>query len=210
MWETTWEPTDMVRDLQPWPMGAGRMSRHVQTGTGAVAVRPEHADDVAAIHNLTKRAFAPMPYSQGDEQHLVDAFRARGGLAVSLVAVKAGQVVGQVAFSPAKAADGSVGWFALGPVSVEPHLQRQGIGSQLVETGLATLREGRAAGCILVGNVAYYSRFGFILRSDLAPLGYPAAHFMVLPMRVAIATAVVEFHPVFGDSSTPAKEATDD
>jgi putative acetyltransferase len=171
-----------------------------------VGVRPERAGDEAAIFDLTARAFAPMPYSEGDEQHLIDILRARNALALSLVAVKDEQVIGHVAFSPATAADGSQGWFALGPVSIEPQLQRRGIGSLLIETGLADLRARRAAGCILVGNVAYYARFGFALRADLAPEGYPAAHFMVLPLAAGEARTIVDFDPAFRSTTPSSKE----
>jgi putative acetyltransferase len=139
-----------------------------------ILIRPECAEDHAAIYDITKRAFAPMPFADGDEQQLIGKLREAGALALSLVAERDGVVVGQVTFSPAFAADGSTGWYALGPVSVEPELKHQGIGGQLVRTGIAWLREQDAAGCVLVGNPAYYSRFGFRLFPELCPLGEPA------------------------------------
>lgn len=59
--------------------------------------------------------------------------------ALSLVAIVARAVVGHVAFSSC-GPDELRGWFALGPVSVEPAWQRRGIGSRLIEAGLDTLR----------------------------------------------------------------------
>lgn len=163
-----------------------------------VIIRPETARDHAAIYDVTKRAFAPMPYSDGDEQDVIDRLRAAGALAISLVAERDGVVVGHVAFSPAFAADGSGGWFALGPVSVEPGLQRQGVGKMLINAGVQMLRERDAAGCVLVGNPKYYSRFGFKPFPDLAPDGQPAEFFMILPLRVTAPRVVVGFHPVLG------------
>ena len=49
----------------------------------------------------------------------------------------------------------------LAPVAVVPERQNQGIGSRLVEAGLAALREMGATGVILLGHPTYYPRFGF-------------------------------------------------
>ncbi len=162
-------------------------------------LRPETPADHAAIYDVTKRVFAPMPYADGDEQELIGRFRDAGVLALSLVAEKDGVVVGQITFTPAFAADGSTGWYALGPVSVEPALKHQGIGSQLIRAGIAWLREQDAAGCILIGNPAYYSRFGFRIFPELAPTGMPAEYYQILPLRVEEPDVIVGFHRLFGD-----------
>lgn len=162
-----------------------------------LTIRPEATGDYAAIYDLTKRAFAPMPFAAGDEQDLINQLRDAGVLFISLVAEMDGRIVGHVAFSPAFAADGSQGWYALGPVSAEPELKHQGIGSAVITAGLNMLRERDAAGCVLVGNPAYYSRFGFLPFPDLTPAGEPAEYFQILPLRIARPTAVVEFHPLF-------------
>lgn len=162
-----------------------------------LTIRPETPSDYAEIYALTKRAFAPMPYAGGDEQDLIDKLRDAGALAISLVAEQDGRIVGHVAFSPAFAADGSEGWYALGPVSAEPELKHQGIGSAIIKAGIALLRERDAAGCVLVGNPAYYSRFGFLPFPDLCPEGEPPEYFQILPLRVAEPTVVVGFHPLF-------------
>lgn len=159
-------------------------------------IRPETARDRAAIRAVTRRAFAGMPHSRGDEQDLIDRLRAAGALALSLVAEREGRVIGHVAFSPAVAADGSPGWYALGPVAVEPGLQRRGIGASLIETGIGALRGRGAAGCVLVGDPGYYGRFGFRLRPELAPEDVPAEYFMILPLAVAEPKATVRFHPL--------------
>jgi putative acetyltransferase len=163
-----------------------------------ILIRPEMPADHSAIHDVTKRAFAPMSYADGDEQLLIGKLRDAGAVALSLVAEKRGAVVGQVTFSPAFAADGSTGWYALGPVSVEPTLKHQGIGSKLIRAGIIWLREQDAAGCALIGNPAYYSRFGFRAFPELAPEGMPAEYYQILPLRVADPDEVIGFHPLFG------------
>jgi putative acetyltransferase len=160
-------------------------------------IRPEAPGDYDAIYDLTKRAFAPMPYAGGDEQDLINQLRNAGALAISLVAEHEGRIVGHVAFSPAFPADGSEGWYALGPVSAEPELKHQGIGSAIINTGLSLLRERGAAGCVLVGNPAYYSRFGFLPYPALCPAGEPAEFFQILPLATKKPDVVVGFHPLF-------------
>ena len=49
----------------------------------------------------------------------------------------------------------------LAPMAVLPERQRQGIGSELVETGLAELRERDCPFVIVLGHPEYYPRFGF-------------------------------------------------
>ncbi|MFT4038892.1 MAG: N-acetyltransferase, partial [Thermomicrobiales bacterium] len=124
-------------------------------------IRPEVPADTAAIRTLTTAAFTGKPYSDGTEAAIVDALRAANALAISLVVEDAGAVVGHVAFSPVTI-DGQPGiWYGLGPVSVMPGRQRQGIGSALIREGLAQLRARGAGGCLLLGDPAYYGRFGF-------------------------------------------------
>ena len=162
-----------------------------------IQIRSEQPSDHATIYDITKRAFAPMPFADGDEQDLINKLRDAGALAISLVAEQDHAVIGHIAFSPAFAEDGSAGWYALGPVAVEPARQKQGIGGQLIRAGIEELRKRDAAGCVLVGNPAIYGRFGFALAPELTPVGHPAEYFQILPLRIAAPNAVVNFHPLF-------------
>src|SRR5690606_5515177 len=132
-----------------------------QVGNRGMIVREERPDDVDPIRALTTRAFAGMAFSDGSEPAIIDRLRAAGALTLSLVADMEGTVVGHVAFSPVTISDGSIGWYGLGPISVEPSMQHAGIGSRLVNEGLVRLRARDAAGCVLLGEPAYYRRFGF-------------------------------------------------
>ncbi len=165
-----------------------------------VLIRDERQENYGAVIELTQRAFAPMPFAAGDEQALIGKLRDAGALTISLVAELDGKVAGHVAFSPAFAKDGSQGWFALGPISVEPDLQKQGIGRRLIGQGLARLRQMEAAGCIVLGDPAYYPRFGFRPFPQFAPESEPAEYFMILPMGAAEPVCVLEFHPAFHGS----------
>ena len=130
-------------------------------------IRKETDKDIEAIRLLTKRAFAPMPYSNGTEPAIIDALRDQDQLTLSLVAEDKGTVVGQISFSPVTIDQVHDNWFGLGPVSVLPEKQGQKIGSQLINTGLDWLKENGAKGCVLIGNPDYYSRFGFVNETEL-------------------------------------------
>ena len=168
----------------------------------SIAIRPEQEVDREQIHDLTKRAFAPMAFAAGDEQDLINALRDADALTISLVAVQDGKVVGHIAFSPANSADGAPGWFALGPVSVAPEVQGLGIGRLLIEAGLQRLIALDAAGCILTGNPVYSRRFGFVVRVDLAPPGEPSEYYMVRSLGDPTPSQVVSFHPLFHAAGT--------
>ena len=161
-------------------------------------MRPERAGDEQAIHALTEAAFRDMPFSDGDEQELVDRLRADGDLTLSLVAEDAERIVGHIAFSPVMISDGSAGWFGLGPVSVRPELQGQRIGSALVKRGIADMRERGARGIILLGNPAYYSRFGFEHDPQLAYPGPPPEYFQRLVLEGEPPAGTVSYAPAFG------------
>lgn len=169
-------------------------------------IRRESIADRAAIRSLTARAFAGVSFSDGTEPVVIDALREARALTLSLVAVLGERIVGHVAFSevgpPAQS-----GWFALGPVSVEPKLQRRGVGSQIIRAGLQALREQGAQGCVLLGDHRYYHRFGFVVVPKLAPPQYPAEHFQVARFGESLPKAPVAFHPAFSAGAASRPEA---
>ncbi len=140
-----------------------------------IRTRDETIRDVAAIRDVTTRAFAAAEHKSGTEADIIDRLRRDGALAVSLVADDDGIVVGHVAISPV-AIDGTERWFGLGPVAVLPDHQRQGIGQRLIRDALRRVYGLGGAGCVVLGNPAYYGRFGFVgdpaLRFGDAPPGY--------------------------------------
>jgi putative acetyltransferase len=124
-------------------------------------IRPERPGDEDIIHELTETAFATMPYSSGTEGPIIRALRAAGDLTLSLVAEDDGALVGHVAFSPVTIEGIHGRWYGLGPISVQPERQRQGIGRALVGEGLERLKQRGAGGCALIGNPEVYRGSGF-------------------------------------------------
>ncbi len=93
-----------------------------------IDIRSETNDDIGAIAEVTVAAFNTLEISNHTEQFTIEALRAARVLTLSLVAVVDGRVIGHIAFSPVTISDGTQDWYGLGPVSVLPEYQRQGIG----------------------------------------------------------------------------------
>lgn len=159
-------------------------------------ILPEAPGDRDAIFALTQAAFKDHPHSQQTEGYITNALREAGALTLSLVARVDGRVAGHVAFSPVTVSDGSADWYGLGPVAVLPELQGQGIGAALVRDGLERLKALGAAGCVVMGDPAYYGRFGFAQMPGLTYPGVPPEYFMA-QVYTRPAQGQVAYHPGF-------------
>ena len=123
-------------------------------------IRRETPADVDAIRSVTAAAFAPSPV----EAPLVDELRACAGWLppLSLVAVGSSDaVIGHVLCT--RAHIGFVPVLGLGPLSVHPDHHTRGVGSALVHTVLGAADALSEPLVALLGNPAYYHRFGFVL-----------------------------------------------
>ena len=160
-------------------------------------IREEKNTDLESIVNVTIKAFKNHPISQQTEHFIINALRKADVLTISLVAEINGKVVGHIAFSPVEISDGSLGWYGLGPVSVLPDYQKQGIGKSLINKSLSLLKEIGGQGCALVGPPDYYKRFGFINYPEMIHEGIPQEVFLALPFNEKIPKGVVKFHEGF-------------
>lgn len=118
-------------------------------------IRPARPEDEAAI-----LAFYPRAFPEEDLVSLtVDLMRMTDVL--SLGYFDGAVPLGHVVFTRCAidGLDGGVG--LLGPVAVEPSCQKQGIGSALIRRGLAMLEDEGARAVFVLGDPAYYGRFGF-------------------------------------------------
>jgi putative acetyltransferase len=161
-------------------------------------IRPEAVQDHEAIADLTARAFDGVEHSDQSEPALVAALRAAGALTVSLVAEENGTLIGHVAFSPITIDGRNLRWFGLGPVSVSPDRQRQGIGSALVREGLDRLRADGASGCVVLGDPAYYRRFGFEIDHGLRYVDTLKDYFLRIAFGTEVPAGQVAYHAAFG------------
>lgn len=164
-------------------------------------LRHETPDDLTAIEAVTVAAFADAPHTSHTEQFIVRALRAANELTLSIVAEEHGQIVGHVALSSVTITDGhnpsATGWYGLGPISVLPQRQGQGIGSRLMERALSELRAMQAAGCVLLGEPAYYARFGFEAHAGLQLPGVPPGYFMALALHGPVPEGIAHYSDAF-------------
>jgi putative acetyltransferase len=121
-----------------------------------IDVRESTPGDTPALMNLYPAAFP-------DEDLLPVLSELLGdqSLGLSLVAVHQGAVVGHIYFTDC-AVPGNMGTVAiLSPLAVMPALQRQGIGGALIREGIARLKKADVRMVCVLGDPAYYGRFGF-------------------------------------------------
>ncbi|GEM_PF-200418 len=162
-----------------------------------ITIRSEQPDDIDAIAWVTKTAFAPEQFASHTEQFIVNALRRTNQLAISLVALYEGTIVGHIAISPVSISSGAPGWYGLGPVSVLPQWQGQGVGTQLIRSGLAQLQRSGARGCVVLGDPQFYGRFGFKANCSLLYAHAPAQYFQALAFAGEIPCGQVSFHEAF-------------
>ncbi len=174
-----------------------------------IVIRSESAADVDVIRDVTVSAFKTLEVSNQTEQFIVSALRAARALTISLVAEVDGRVVGHIAFSPVTISDGTGNWYGLGPVSVLPEYQRQGIGKALIEEGLSRLKELGARGCCLVGHPDYYRKFGFRNVPGLVFEGVPREVFFALSFDGRVPRGTVRFHEAFSADGQPQSPGDD-
>ncbi|NDV99351.1 GNAT family N-acetyltransferase [Salipiger sp. PrR002] len=160
-------------------------------------IRPERPEEAEAISALTTHAFATAPHADGTEAQIVEGLRAASALTLSLVADEGGTLLGHVAVSPVQV-DGHWGWQGLGPISVLPERQGTGIGAALMHAAVEQLRASGAHGIVLVGDPAFYTRFGFRAAPGIALTGIPPEAILALPFHEAMPEGALRFHVAFG------------
>jgi putative acetyltransferase len=156
-------------------------------------VRLEAPGDVGAIRIVEEEAFG-----RSAEAKLVDDLRAAGDSVLSLVAVDDGTVVGHALFSRMKAPFPAL---ALGPVAVRPERQRMGVGKRLIREGIARSEAAGWLGIFVLGDPAFYRRFGFDAgKASGFTSPYAGSHLMVLPLggnELPSSTGSIQHAPAF-------------
>jgi putative acetyltransferase len=147
-------------------------------------VRRESATDIEAVAAVTTAAFggdAPVETRLLAELRRSDAWMPR----LSLVAVADdGRLIGHVVCT--RGHIGSAPALGLGPISVHPDAQRQGAGSALMHAVLGAADALDEPVVVLLGDPAYYRRFGFRLAAEYGitpPVDEWAPHFQARPLH---------------------------
>lgn len=164
-------------------------------------IRPEHGGDVASVRTLLEAAFA-----RPAEADLVEALRECGAgvEALTLVAEQYQEAIGFVMMSRA-AIVGEVpaAVLALAPLAVAPGYQRRGLGFALVTAAHDRARLLGFAASFVLGDPAYYARFGYVPASAFGiapPFDAPDGAFMALelqPGALAGVTGALRYAPPF-------------
>ena len=182
------------------------MVTHVLPGAGPIqawrelAIRVEEPHDARAVRRVIIAAF------KGHlEADLVDTLRRHGKIAASLVATMGHSIVGHALLTdvtlhgPGLAPRGA----GLAPLAVRPLLQRRGIGAQLMRAAIGAAKDAGYGFMVLLGDPAYYRRFGFRAAATLGltcEFDAPAEAFMALelaPGAFAGASGIVRYEPEF-------------
>lgn len=131
---------------------------------GGLEIRESVQADVAAIESLYPKAFP-----DEDLIPLVRDLLHETEIVISLVGVIDGQIAGHVIFTKCGVAGHGVKAALLGPLTVVPAWQRQGIGSAIVRAGLQELKKADVLLVCVLGDPAYYGRLGFLPETLVEP-----------------------------------------
>ncbi len=186
-------------------------------------IRDERPEDATFITAITDAAFAPRVHDEATLAKIAEMQRAAGisdqmladaagglsesevivclrndrALLLSLVGEANGEVVAHIAFSAVTIGEFAHGWCQLGPVSVRPDQQGNGLGSALIREGLARLKALGAEGCVLLGWPHYYARFGFVQDTNLTFYGRTNPALQRLLFGGTVPEGDVVFHRAF-------------
>ncbi len=173
-----------------------------------VVIRDERPADAESVATIVRRAFAESELGHHGEAELVARLRRSCPDALALVAEIDGAVVGQVLFTPAvlEAGASRISGVGLAPLAVLPEYQRTGIGTRLVERGVARLREQGQPFVVVLGNPQYYARFGFVPANEHGIgcefSGVPHDVFRILifdDQRMPKPAGIVKYRPEFSE-----------
>ena len=128
------------------------------------------------------------PFPAEDEARLVQRLCIDGDMVLTLVAddEETGALAGMIAFSRMDVAIAGkpIAAVALAPLAVEAAWRKQGVGEALVQAGIAQLADAGGVLAFVLGDPAYYGRFGFAAewaRGFASP--YAGDYLMALPLQ---------------------------
>lgn len=153
-------------------------------------IRPCIPADWAAVERMTRDAFWDVYKPGCDEHYLVHVLHEQNAPAaeLNLVAELNGEIIGQIICVPALLQCGERTLddvLCLGPLTVAPAHQRQGVGTQLMQACVNRAATLGWRAIFLVGDPNYYHRFGYRATSEYGitlPNGETMDVLMTLPL----------------------------
>jgi putative acetyltransferase len=161
-------------------------------------IRTEQPGDEGAIHAVHAASFPTEC-----EARLVGRLREAGKLEVSLIAEIHGTVAGHIAFSPVTTEIAGAAGAGLAPVAVIEAYRREGVAAALVRAGLKACRQAGFGWVVVLGEPAYYARFGFRPAAEFGLVdeygGGPAFQALeLIPGALPVGKGRVKYAPEFG------------
>ncbi len=168
-----------------------------------MTIRPERPADFEAIDEIVSAAFLA-EFGTTTEAALVRSMREREELIsdLTLVAEIDGRIVGHIAFSEVTLDGHAARGLGLAPVAVSPDVQKAGIGSLLISTALEAAEHNGWQWVVVLGDPAYYPKFGFAPAAAVGLTGDYGDHagWMVRPLgSAAIPSGHVRYCSSFHD-----------
>jgi predicted N-acetyltransferase YhbS len=149
-----------------------------------ISIRTERPADVAAREALLDVAYGPVRFTKPSQR-----LREQREPALSFIAREHGRVIGTVRLWPVAA--GGRPALLLGPLAVHPDCRRRGVGAALMRRALRAAQEAGHAAVLLVGDAAYYGRFGFTAEKTGA-LAMPGPYEPARLLALELATGALE------------------
>ena len=164
-----------------------------------ITIRGQEWREHKRISRVITKAFARAPHSGGNEAQIYESLFSALETEISYVAVASfGRIVGHIMASEVKIDGEYCRWCGFGPVSVLPSWQGRGIGGALIGKALETLRHDGLNGCVVLGEPAFYARFGFEHDSRLVYPGPPPEYFQRIVFNGTAPQGEVSYSPAFG------------
>lgn len=124
-----------------------------------LTIKREDPTEFKAIYHFVKEAFETAAVSDGKEQDFVNMLRASENYIpeLALIAMDEEQIIGHIMLTKF-AFDGML---LLAPLAVKLDYRNQGVGTKLIQKAFELAKEMNYTSVVLVGDPAYYGRFGF-------------------------------------------------
>ncbi len=155
-----------------------------------ITIRQEKQDDFEQIYDLVKVAFETAKVSNGKEQDFVNQLRSSVNYIpeLALVAEENHKLVGHIMLTKnhINSCSGKTETLLLAPISVALEYRNKGIGSKLISKGFVLARDMGYRSVVLVGDPAYYNRFGFKKSTD-----FGIRHLQDIPEEYVLACELI-------------------
>jgi putative acetyltransferase len=157
----------------------------------ALAILRECTAHAGEIATITRAAFLERYGACEGEIALIAALRADGDVTVEVAAMQDGEIVGHAMFSRMTADPPFCRTAALAPAAVRLDRQRAGIGTTLIRAGLDACVEAGIDAVFVLGDPAYYGRFGFsVAKAEGIACAYSGPHLQALEFRSGALTGI--------------------